>query len=879
VLPITAQRAAAGDAPDFCLFLADHWSYTGIGWTSGLKSCAQSIVNCIEMADYDPSVRTGINLDAHAYELVAEKYPEVIARLKPYLAAGKVEIIGATYGQPMGSMLTGESNLRQLVCGQRAIRKSLGVFATTFLEEEECTHPQLPQLLRGAGYRFASLAQCDTWGNAGNPLMELNVFEWCSPDGTSLLATPNNGLRFHPPAVTHDIDWLWSDEGRAEVKKLQQLGMPLAVKWVEFGWGSKELTGGTANKFYATMFRQLSHEYRVRYTTLTEYLDQFGSQSKQRVCLRMDDFHKLDPWGVGGDQLRRTQRETEAALAAAERFDAVAQLVGLDAGHAAELEEAWQHLLISQSHDVSLCEHWVDASVNGENKFLADPTLQEFLDRTGTPEENRDVKTWGDVGFRHLRLAKEAARKTLAQATTRLSAAIDTARESHGELAIVVFNPCAAARDGVATTGPLPLRLQTGEILEVRDAQGSAVACQALEAEKGEGGNSVAFAARNLPALGYVTYYVAKGKPRAVTGAGELKASDTGFHIENSLLSVTIDEKSGAITALTDRRQGHDLIRGERSAFPVYTGRPNRDYPGAEKVPESFDSRESRAEVRWVERGPVRATVRVVHTWPKLQFEHWISLDAGAPYVDVRVRVRADVPPRPGEGKINGWQFPIEIEDGYWLWFAPAFTPEAVIRDFPFGVELATKPAAAALTFVDLAGADGGLLLVHGGTQYFKRGADGTFANLILREWNSHFVAKQFGWPRTAEYRYRLLAHGKAFTNADRLRAVEAFDQSPVAVVEPLHGGKLACQRSFASVEGSRALISSLRGVGDGAYEVRLIEQEGVAASARVKLDLPLKEAAPCDLLGRTSAATGALHDGVLSAALGPWQIKTFRLK
>jgi len=46
-------------------------------------------------------------------------------------------------------------------------------------------------------------------------------------------------------------------------------------------------------------------------------------------------------------------------------------------------------------------------------------------------------------------------------------------------------------------------------------------------------------------------------------------------------------------------------------------------------------------------------------------------------------------------------------------------------------------------TFIDLAGTEGGLLIVYGGTQYFKRLEDGVFANLVLREWQSHFVRGQ----------------------------------------------------------------------------------------------------------------------------------------
>jgi hypothetical protein len=89
----------------------------------------------------------------------------------------------------------------------------------------------------------------------------------------------------------------------------------------------------------------------------------------------------------------------------------------------------------------------------------------------------------------------------------------------------------------------------------------------------------------------------------------------------------------------------------------------------------------------------------------------------------------------------------------------------------------------------------------------------------------------------------------------------------------------LAKQRSFASLDAKGMLISSLRGVGDGIYEVRIIEQDGAPSSARLTLDLPIKRYVPCDFLGRTTGEYQPLDKGGFSVALSPWQVKTFRLE
>jgi len=183
----TAKSNAAPAA--LYMTIANHWSYVGIGWQSGLESCAQSLCDSMAMADYEPSVKTCVNMDAGAFELLAEHYPEVIARFRRYVQAGKVEVVGGSYGQPMGSMNSGESNLRQMTYGQQAVQLSLGVPIDTFLEEEEFSHPQIPQLAKLAGYQFASQAQCDTWGQHGNPPRTDSVFQWKGIDGTVIPAT------------------------------------------------------------------------------------------------------------------------------------------------------------------------------------------------------------------------------------------------------------------------------------------------------------------------------------------------------------------------------------------------------------------------------------------------------------------------------------------------------------------------------------------------------------------------------------------------------------------------------------------------------------------------------------------------------------------
>ena len=85
----TAKIAAAGPDDGLCVTICNHWSYIGIGWQLGIESNVLSVTDAMEMADRPPHAKTCINLDARAYELMAEKFPEVAERLETLSGRGQ----------------------------------------------------------------------------------------------------------------------------------------------------------------------------------------------------------------------------------------------------------------------------------------------------------------------------------------------------------------------------------------------------------------------------------------------------------------------------------------------------------------------------------------------------------------------------------------------------------------------------------------------------------------------------------------------------------------------------------------------------------------------------------------------------------------------
>jgi hypothetical protein len=219
---------------------------------------------------------------------------------------------------------------------------------------------------------------------------------------------------------------------------------------------------------------------------------------------------------------------------------------------------------------------------------------------------------------------------------------------------------------------------------------------------------------------------------------------------------------------------------------------------------------------------------------------------------------------------------PADIKEGYWFSMVPGFPVQHFIRDYPFGVDETKKAAFPALTFVDLLGKDQGLLVLHAGTQFFRREPSGAVSNLVMREWESHFT-KEYGWPLYAEYRHALLPHAGPLSNAERLRAAAGFTRPLVCFVGPAGSAPLPLTQSFLSLSPGGIQLSAFRKRPEGGYELRIVETEGKKEEVAINLNLPVTKAAETDLLDNKLAEV-KLEKGKLVTALEPWKIRTFRL-
>ncbi|HEV7710759.1 MAG TPA: hypothetical protein VGP16_21390 [Asanoa sp.] len=328
----------------------NHFHWVDMQWLWGYGVLGASVRDMLAFTAAT-GARGNLNFDGVGYERMAAEEPEALATLRAAVADRTVEIVGASYGQPYPLFHHGESAVRQLTYGIRAVQRLLGVRPVSYWEEEFSFYPQLPQLLADTGYRYASLFFQWTWHTPHVPVEDAPAIQWEGLDGTRILSTPRGPLNLHQ----------WPEDFAAlrAHPLLADSPAPVIQQWLELlpstDWMCRsELLIDGMKELLATPGLD------IRFGTLSEVLDAVGEHAPVRRYTMDDVFHGMS-LGKNGDRGHRRSRETEQALLAAESLSVLAGRLGRPYPHwdvypVWELEEGWRELLAFQHHDNDECE-------------------------------------------------------------------------------------------------------------------------------------------------------------------------------------------------------------------------------------------------------------------------------------------------------------------------------------------------------------------------------------------------------------------------------------------------------------------------------------------------------------------------------------------
>lgn len=794
-------------------------------WQEGCHEVLASFRSALDRLNEDPEFLF-VSSSAAFYQWVEQIQPAMFEEIRTRVAEGRWEIVGGWWIQPDCNIPGGESFVRQGLYGQRYFREKFGVTATVGYNVDSFGHHgMLPQILRRSGMsRYVFMRP-----NPQEKGLPGRLFWWESDDGSRVLT-----FRIPFEYCT------WGKELDQHVRRVAgELRPPFDELMCFYGVGNH---GGGPTIENLRSIRRLDADPelpRLVFSTPNRFFEQIEASDLPLPVVHDDLQHHASGCYAAHSGIKYWNRRAEWALLTAEKWAAIASMLGGPAYPTAELARAWQGVLFNQFHDImagtSIEPAYDDArNLHGEALAIAD--------------------------------------RALTAATIAVAWNIRTPVEE-GVTPIVVFNPHA-------WPSTVPVELEFGRFTDEHgliDDAGNPVPVQRVQSEAtANGRNRLCFLAE-LPALGYRTYRVvqrigAQAQQGAQAAGAELLAGEPGGQpveraaqpgeegailLENEYLRLSFDRETGWITSLFDKRFEVEALSGP-AAVPVVL-RDESDTWSHNVF--SFRDEVGRFSAERVERiadGLVRSTVRVTSRFGASLLVQEFSLYAGRPVVEVAATVDWRE-----QHRALKLRFPINVH----FHRATAEIPYGSIERFANGEE---EPGQ---SWVDVSGtsrANGeryGVSVINDG----KHSYDVLIRDIGLTVLRSPIYAhhdpavpqpgRRYSYidQGLQRFRYAIFPHGGGWEESGLVRLAAELNQPPIALAGTFHPeGQLPQSQSFLSVEPAAVTATVLKQAEDGDdLIVRAYASARVAAEATISLPA----------WGRS-----------FSAAFGPCEIKTFRV-
>lgn len=569
-------------------------------WKEGSAEAKATIRSALDRIKEYPDFKF-IFPTALVYTWIEDFDPEMFREMQQRVEEGRLILVGGSFVEPDENIAGGEGLARQYLYAQRYFKEKFGKTVEFGFNPDGFGHSEMmPQILKKSGIKNYMFMRPEPWNLEKD--IESNVFRWVSPDGSQVLGCRLIGYGNAWNFFMADVEELENQIA----KKLEYANDGIDEFFFFYGVGNHG--GGPTKKNIETLLEAQKKypEKHLKFSDIKDFWDAIDTKG-YALPLINGEMQRVNTGCYSAvSEIKRYIRRCEENLVAAEKFSKLAEkLVGKAAPDVKEFEKAWRKVLFMHFHDVSC----------------------------GTC-----IKSAYDVIYNMAGAALNFADETQNSALQTVSWKIDTSDSSKGT-PIVVFNPHSFP---IRTAVPVNLQLESWRIT---DAEGNVMPAQIVRGEgrhcKGLGDNTLFIA--EVPALGYATYYISKES--AEQPKTELKAEkDT---LENSRLKVTFDMWSGQLKSVYDKANDRELFSSP-GAVPIVIDEFNADTWGHDIEDDMWNDvyrynnvigQFSDAKITLLEKGPVRATVRVESFYGKSKLTQYFSLCEGSDSLDVRTQI------------------------------------------------------------------------------------------------------------------------------------------------------------------------------------------------------------------------------------------------
>ncbi len=727
-----------------------------------------------------------IQSQAQAYKWMEEYYPEVFERIKEKVKEGRWEVIGGMWAEPDCNLIDGESFIRQILYGKRYFKEKFGVDVKIGWNPDSFGYNwNMPQFFKKSGID-SFVTQKISWNDTN--VFPYYLFWWEAPDGSRILS-------YFPP--TGYVGRLYAER---MASGLRQFEKNTGAKDVFILYGLGDHGGGPNREMLnrARRYEKQSIFPEIKHSQFSQYLKKIKKKDLESLPVWKDELYLEYHRGTYTTQAetKKFNRKSEVLLSSAEKISSCAFLLGKDYGLKG-LKDAWEKVLMNQFHDIL-----PGSSINPVYK----DARESYLD------------------------AQYLAKKELVESLGHIAGKIDTSQGEDG-VPLVVFNSLSWDRDGVIKV-KLPSEFQ-GEA-KVMDVSGEEIPSQIIISPER---TILCFIAKGVPALGYRTYKLQKGKSE--TYASSLKAGETT--LENRFFQVALHPQTGNVISIFDKQEKEEVLAplAQGNQLQLLEDIPDRwdawniGYTGRHW---KLDKAES---VKLAKEGPVMASLKVKKSY--LGFSK--AKRQPTPYFPSsfftqEIILYEDIPRLDIEMKADWWEdhvllkvaFPVDVVSDkatYEIPFAHVSRPTARSTDWE-----RARFEVPAIRWADLSDGEYGVSLLNDS----KYGYDikGNVMRLTLLRsplWPDPMADKG-----KHKFSYALYPHKGDWKEADTVLRGYEFNYPLQAFITDAHPGEYPSFFSFFKASPSNIILVTIKKAEDReSLILRLYESEGSEAEALVE--------------------------------------------
>ena len=779
-----------------------------------IEVCRSTFASALSFAREYPDF-VYVQSSAQAYAWMEERYPELFEQIRKAYQEGHWFPIGGMWVEPDLNLPSGESLVRQILYGKRYFMQKFGIDIRVGFNPDTFGYSwTLPQIYRKAGFKYF-VTQKLRW-NDTTP-WEQDAFWWEGPDGSRVLT-------LIPYGYVHTADPRRMAKEFVRFQKITGLKDHLVL----YGVGNHG--GGPTRRHLRNIRAAQSVDVYpvVKQDNVLSTMEAIEADpASQKLPVIRDELYLQYHRGTYTThaKIKKRNRQSEIMMDEAEKLAVISGMPY----PSEKLLAAWRKVMLNQFHDI----------LPGS----AIPPVYE--------DANRDYD-----------FVEKTARGIIRSGLEKLASQVDTRGKG---TPVLVFNPLSWTRTGV-------VRLEDAHLAKlgrVVDAKGKPMLSQVK-------GTVLLFLAEDVPALGYKVFWVRKGGPVKVhTG---LSVSKTA--LENRFLRAEIDPRTGNLKRVVDKVNHREILTPGKEGnvlqalgdLPDQYDAWNIQYTGKKWLVDDVEK------IEVVDRGQLRAALRVVRRWRNSRFEQTYVLYAHSPRLDVETHADWHA-----HHVLLKALFPLNVET------------DVAVYEIPYGtIARTTHPKTPAEKakfevpghkFVDMSDGTWGVALLND-CKYGFDAHDDSLRMTLLRSpktprplhapanYEAPFADQGEHW-----FNYAILPHKGKYAEGRVVQAGYEFNVPLLSLVAEKHRGTLPPSKGYVGETPVNVIVSVLKKAEENDNLVlRLYETAGRRTEFSLAVAFPFKNAWEADLLEHADVLLPKTGQKI-QLTLQPYEIKTVVLE